>query len=118
MAIFSNYGFGFSSSAASASSGLGGFDFSSVGTLELWLDARDTSSVTEESGAVSAWANQLTGKAVTSVTQSTGVLRPTLESGVLNGLDAIRFAGLTSTTSLTAAAAPVSGGPSWIYALI
>jgi hypothetical protein len=116
MSLF-GYGFGFSSRATPASGGGGGplpgFDFASVGTIEMWLDARDTASITGSS-EVSAWANRIAAKPVTSVTQSTSMDRPALVSGTVNGHDALRFGG---TKNLAAAAAPVSGGTYYVYVL-
>ncbi len=119
MSLF-GYGFGFSSRAVPAASAgaLPGFDFASVGTIEMWLDARDTPSITESGGVVSAWNNRIPAKALTSVSQSTPADRPTLASGALNGLDAIRFGGLTTDTSLVAPADAFSGGPVYIYTLL
>jgi hypothetical protein len=117
MSLF-GYGFGFSSGATPApSGGLGGFDFASVGTIEMWLDARDTGTITIDEGAVSSWDNRIPAKPVTSVIQSTPANRPTLTSGALTGLDAIRFGGLTPTTSLTAGTSPVTSGPIYVYVL-
>jgi hypothetical protein len=116
MSLF-GYGFGFSSRATPAGGGGGGplpgFDFASVGTIEMWLDARDTASITGSS-EVSAWANRIAAKPVTSVTQGVSMDRPALVSGTVNGLDALRFGG---TKNLFAGAAPVSGGTYYVYVL-
>jgi hypothetical protein len=118
MALF-GYGFGFTSRATSAASGGGGgplpgFDFASVGTLEMWLDARDTASITESGGFVSAWANRAVGSSVASVIQGSAPMQPSLASGVLNGHDAISVG---AGHYLAAAVSPIMGFSVYIYVL-
>ena len=64
----------------------------------LWLDAADTGTVTLASGAVSQW-NDKSGNG-RHFTQAAAANRPTLETSVQNGLQAVRFIngpGLLST---------------------
>jgi hypothetical protein len=55
----------------------------------LWLDASDTSTITESSGAVSQWNNKGT---LGNFTQATGALQPTTGATTLNGLNVMDFA--------------------------
>lgn len=57
----------------------------------LWLDASDTSTITESSGSVSAWADK-SGQG-NNVTQGTGSAQPTTGATTQNGLNIIDFDG-------------------------
>jgi len=57
----------------------------------LWLDAADTSTITESSGSVSQW-NDKSGNGY-NVTQSTGAAQPTTGSTTQNSLNVIKFDG-------------------------
>lgn len=63
---------------------------------DLWLDASDTTTITESGGAVSQWNNKGTRG---NFTQATGAVQPTTGATTLNGLNVLDFAGdyLTAT---------------------
>lgn len=67
----------------------------------LWLDASDTSTITESGGAVSQWNNK---GSLGNFTQATGAVQPTTGANTLNGLNVIDFAGdyLTSADAASA----------------
>lgn len=56
----------------------------------LWLDASDTSTITESGGSVSQWDNK---GSLGNFTQATGAVQPTTGSTTLNGRNVIDFAG-------------------------
>jgi hypothetical protein len=56
----------------------------------LWLDAADTSTITESSGSVSQWTNK---GSLGNVTQGTGANQPTTGSATQNGLNVLTFDG-------------------------
>jgi hypothetical protein len=58
---------------------------------ELWLDASDTSTITESSGSVSEWRDR-SGNA-RHFAQGTGINQPTTGSATLNALNVITFDG-------------------------
>ena len=62
-------------------------------TTSLWLDAADSSTITEASGAISAW-NDKSGNA-RHATQATGALKPAYQSNIQNGLPAVYESGTT-----------------------
>jgi hypothetical protein len=55
----------------------------------VWLDAADTSTITESGGAVSQWNNK---GSLGNFTQATGAVQPTTGASTLNGLNVIDFA--------------------------
>jgi hypothetical protein len=57
----------------------------------LWLDASDTSTITESGGSVSQW-NDKSGNG-RNVVQSTGANQPTTGTRTINGLNVLDFAG-------------------------
>jgi hypothetical protein len=87
-----------------------GFNPASISNLALWLDANDSSSITTVSGAVSEWRDKSAAKRVFS--QSTANNRPTLQSGAIGTMPAIRFDGsndrLTTTASVVGLVNPVT----------
>jgi len=56
-------------------------------TTSLWLDAADSSTITEASGAISAW-NDKSGNSRNAV-QANGALQPAYQSNIQNGLPAV-----------------------------
>lgn len=56
---------------------------------ELWLDASDTTTITESGGAVSQWTNK---GSKGNFTQATGAVQPTTGATTLNGRNVIDFA--------------------------
>jgi hypothetical protein len=73
----------------------------------VWLDAADTSTITESSGSVSQW-NDKSGNGY-NVTQGTGLNQPTTGSATINGLNVISFDG--SNDRMSSAAVPSSSRP-------
>ena len=71
-------------------------------TTALWLDAADSSTVTESSGAVSQWDDK-SGNG-NNFTQGTSANQPTYSTGEINGLPAIIFDG---SDDFLGAASPV-----------
>jgi hypothetical protein len=63
----------------------------------LWLDAADTSTITESSGSVSQWASKAGGY---NAVQSTGANQPTTGSATINGRNVIVFDGSTDSLSV------------------
>lgn len=63
---------------------------------DLWLDASDTTTITESGGSVSQWNNK---GSKGNFTQATGAVQPTTGASTLNGLNVLDFAGdyLTAT---------------------
>ena len=76
-----------------------------IGSLQLWLDANDNSTITESGNKVSQWDDK-SGNGNHAL-QSTGVNQPTITTDHINGKAVITFDGgleemdLTSTLSLT-----------------
>jgi hypothetical protein len=68
---------------------------------QLWLDASDTSTITESGGFVSQW-NDKSGNGY-NVSQGTGANQPNLISAGQNGLDVINFDGTTDRLARTTA---------------
>jgi hypothetical protein len=56
---------------------------------QLWLDASDSSTITESSGSVSQWNNK---GSLGNFTQGTGASQPTTNASTLNSLNVIDFA--------------------------
>lgn len=98
-------------------SGIGGTGFSPLHLrgLALWLDASDTSTITESSGAVSQW-NDKSGYG-RHVSQATSANQPTTNSTSQNGLNTLSFDGGGDKMS-TAAAWGTFNGPTPRTALI
>lgn len=74
------------------------FSPSSVGTLRLWLDASDDTTLTKNlvGGSVydvSSWSNKVNYVAETALSQSNSVNRPLIETNVQNSKSALRFGG-------------------------
>lgn len=67
----------------------------------LWLDASDTSTITESGGAVSQWDNK---GSLGNFTQATGALQPTTGATTLNGLNVVSFDEAYLTSADTASA--------------
>ena len=59
--------------------------------LEMWLDASDTSTITDSSGSVSAWADK-SGNG-NNATQGTGSAQPTTGLNTANGKNVLNFDG-------------------------
>lgn len=68
-----------------------GFNVLGVPSLELWLDANDTSTITESGGSVSQWSDK-SGNG-NHATQGTGSAQPTTSTRAINGLNALDFDG-------------------------
>lgn len=69
-------------------------------TTDLWLDAADSSTITEAAGAVSEWRDKSNNNRDAS--QATGALQPTTGVTALNGLNTLDFdEDYLSTTSFT-----------------
>ena len=68
------------------------FDPNTITGLILWLDATDGSTITESGGDVETWADKST--AGNDFAQTTSTQRPSLDTGSVNGLDAIFFDGI------------------------
>jgi hypothetical protein len=66
----------------------------------LWLDASDTSTITQSGGAVSQWNNK---GSLGNFAQGNGALQPTTNATTLNGLNVIDFAADYLTSADTAA---------------
>jgi hypothetical protein len=83
----------------------------------LWLDASDTSTITESSGAVSQW-NDKSGNG-RNVTQATGVRQPSTGTATINSLNVLAFDGgdilqratFTMTTRTVFVVAEATGAP-------
>jgi len=71
----------------SQAAGAGGFPLPDV-TPDLWLDAADSSTITESGGSVSQWDNKGT---LENFTQATSADQPTTGVSTLNGLNVIDF---------------------------
>lgn len=70
--------------------------------LAVWLDAADSTAVTQSGGSVSAWRGK--SPLTLDMVQNTSGARPTYESNVQNGLPALRFTTsqmMQSTSNLT-----------------
>jgi hypothetical protein len=92
------------------------FDFSSIGTLDIWLDARDASSIRFSGfpdNTVDRWNNQVTSKPVSYVEQISFASQPSLVSGAVNGHNALRFDG----TDVMTWSAAMPSTPVYIYVL-
>jgi hypothetical protein len=80
----------------------GRFDPRSIGNLEFWLDASDSSAVTTVSGNVSEWRSKVgTGR---NASQGTALNRPVYTTAGRNGRNTITFDGANdqfATTGLT-----------------
>ena len=84
-------------------------------TTALWLDAADSSTITESGGAVSQWADKSgNGR---DATQATGSAQPALTSDAINSLDALTFDG--SNDRLDISNPPINGTtPRSIFAVV
>jgi len=81
----------------------GGWTPANISTA-LWLDATDSTTITESSGAVSQW-NDKSGNGRNATASSTA--RPTTGTRTINSLNVLDFNG--SSNSMTFATAPMSG---------
>jgi len=81
----------------------GGWTPASINTA-LWLDASDSATITESSGAVSQW-NDKSGNGRNATASSTA--RPTTGTRTINSLNVLDFNG--SSNQMTFATAPMSG---------
>jgi len=70
-----------------------------LGSLELWLDASDLSTITESSGAVSQWDDK-SGNS-NNATQGTGTNQPTTGSDTLNNKNTLTFDGSNDYLSIS-----------------
>lgn len=70
------------------------------GNLQLWLDASDTSTITESGGSVSAWADK-SGNG-NNATQGTASAQPLTGVADMNGKNVIRFDGVNDALSVAA----------------
>jgi hypothetical protein len=80
----------------------------------VWLDAADTSTITESSGSVSQW-NDKSGNGY-NVTQGTGLNQPTTGSATINGLNVLTFDG--SNDRMLNSAVPSSSRPHSYVAVV
>jgi autotransporter-associated beta strand protein len=76
------------------------------GSLPIWLDATDLNGdmiddagSTPDGTAIASWANKGSGGAILNANQGNAAAQPEIDTGVLNGLDMIRFQRPTSTTA-------------------
>ena len=85
---------------------------SQLSGLQLWLDASDTTTITESSGSVSQWDDKSGNE--NHVSQGTAVNQPTTGTRTINGLNVLDFDGdmLFTTDSV------VSGNPNLGIALL
>jgi hypothetical protein len=89
----------------------GGFGPRSIGSLEGWWDASDSSTITLVSSVVSQW-NDKSGNN-RNFTQSTGANRPSVLTAQRNGLNVLNFGGSPVTMSQSWTR-QLSGGNTWI----
>jgi hypothetical protein len=82
-------------------------------TPALWLDASDTSTITESSGSVSQWASKAGGY---NAVQATGANQPTTGTETINGLNVIDFDG--TNDRLTVASFDMTGGQQFSIAAV
>jgi hypothetical protein len=82
---------------------------------ELWLDASDTSTITESGGAVSQWDNK---GALGNFTQGTGAAQPTTAASTINGLNVLDFAGDYLTAANTNEWKFLHDGTVWFVAAV
>lgn len=87
------------------------FDPRSIGSIEGWWDASDSSTITLVSGVVSQW-NDKSGNS-RNFTQSTGANRPSVLTAQRNGLNVLNFGG-SPVTMNQAWTRQLSGGNTWI----
>ena len=80
---------------------------SALSNLELWLDASDSSTITESSGLVSQWSDKSGNN--NHATQSTTASKP-----ILNG-DSIKFDGTDDSLSLAHGVVPDSNEASMVF---
>jgi hypothetical protein len=89
------------------------FDPASLSPI-LWLDAADTSTITQSGGKVSQWNNK---GSLGAFTQSTGTAQPTTGASTQNGKNVLTFANSWMNSSNTAASyKPLSDGTNYIVA--
>jgi len=74
------------------------FDPSTLSSLKLWLDANDSSTITQSSGSVSQWADKSGGQY--QLTQDISSKRPVLGSSAINGLDTLVFDGTDDSLTM------------------
>ena len=79
----------------------------------LWLDASDTSTITESSGSVSQWASKAGGY---NAVQATGANQPTTGTVTINGLNVIDFDG--TNDRVTVASFDLTGGQKFSIAAV
>jgi len=82
---------------------------------DLWLDASDTSTITESGGAVSQWNNK---GSRSNFTQPTGAVQPTTGANTLNGLNVIDFAADYLTAANTNEWKFLHDGTKYLVALV
>lgn len=78
------------------------FDPTTVGTLSLWLDAADSSTVTLNGGNVSEWRSKVGGRVFS---QATAASQPIYAAGYRAGRNALQFDGSRRIASTQAASA-------------
>jgi hypothetical protein len=83
---------------------------------DLWLDAADTTTITESGGSVSQW-NDLSGNG-RHLTQGTGALQPTTGASTVNGFNVLDFAGDYLTSTVTNDWKFMHDGTLWFYAAV
>lgn len=65
-----------------------------IGSLRLWLDATDASTLTLDEGAVTAWADKSTSEATFTVAGTPSAIgSPTVNANGIAGLNSVAFAG-------------------------
>jgi len=79
----------------------GSFTPTDISGIELWLDASDTSTITDSSGSVSQWDDK-SGNSRHAV-QGTGSAQPSTGVATINSKNAIRFDGTTDFMQATPA---------------
>ena len=82
---------------------------------KLWLDASDTSTITESGGAVSQWDNK---GSLGNLTQGTAASQPTTGATTLNGLNVIDFAGDFMINTTLADWKFLSDGTDYVVAVV
>jgi len=82
----------------------------------LWLDASDTSTITESGGAVSQWDDK-SGNGY-DVAQGTAARQPKSGTATLNGLNTIEYDNTTSFQYLYSAALDVSGSTHTFFCVV
>jgi hypothetical protein len=92
-----------------------GFNPSSIGSLQLWLDGAAAETITTVSGAVSQWNSKVGG---VTATQTTANNRPEYRASGMNGKGALYFDGTNDQLNTTFNANSLSGYVTYAIAVI